>query len=78
MLVSQVYEGAGEKRRELGTFCGTTVPNKFRSSSSVIVVHFSTDSSRNGKGFVAGYSYAEGKPNRFHLLEIDFSFNITY
>ena len=65
-----MYEGTANNRRDLGTFCGKTVPSKFRSLSRDIVVHFTTDSSINRKGFVAGYSYAEGKLNTFITQEL--------
>jgi len=46
---------------QIGTFCGSTVPSEFVSTSNVLYVQFYTDSSISAAGFNATYTQQDCK-----------------
>ncbi|KAG9276492.1 cubilin [Astyanax mexicanus] len=52
----QIYDGDSVNYPLVGTFCGTTVPAPFVSSSNFLTVHFVSDGSVSFRGFNATYS----------------------
>ena len=61
IMLFKVYDGADNSGALIGSYCGIKSTTKFRSSSYALHVHFSTDSTSNAKGFVAGFSHADGR-----------------
>ena len=61
IMLFKVFDGVDNNGTLIGSYCGTESTMKFRSSSNVLHVHFSTDSTNNAKGFVAGFSHADGR-----------------
>ena len=57
----QVFDGANNEARLLGTFCGTSVPKKVRSTSNVLLVTFFADGTINGNGFNISFSQTDGR-----------------
>ena len=60
-MLFKVFDGVDNNGALIGSYCGTKSTTKIRSSSNVLHVHISTDSTRNAKGFVAGFSHADGR-----------------
>ena len=59
-MLFKVFDGVDNSGALIGSYCGRKSTMKFRSSSYALHVHFSTDNTSNAKGFVAGFSHAEG------------------
>lgn len=46
-----IYDGISTRYVLLGTYCGNTRPNSFRSSGRYLFLHFRSDGDVTGKGF---------------------------
>lgn len=56
----QIFDGfQADNATSLGRFCGQTKPGAFISTFNHLHIHFSSDASINGRGFVANYSFID-------------------
>jgi cubilin len=56
----QIFDGATDNNStSLGRFCGDIKPGAFTSSFNHLHIHFSSDASINGRGFIANYSFVD-------------------
>jgi cubilin len=56
----QVFDGASaDNSTSLGRFCGNDKPETFTSTYNHLHIHFSSDASIFGRGFVANYSFID-------------------
>lgn len=56
----EIYDGfQASNATSLGRFCGSVKPGIFTSTFNHLHVHFSSDASINGRGFVANYSFVD-------------------
>lgn len=56
----QIFDGfEAENATSLGRFCGKNKPGDFISTFNHLHIHFSSDASINGRGFVANYSFID-------------------
>lgn len=61
LFLFQLYDGVDENANLVGTFCGSTVPAPFLSTSNSLTVKFVTDSSVEREGFNATYITVDRK-----------------
>ena len=50
-----IYEGPNDTYPIIGTYNGTTLPSEITANSSEVFIHFTSNSSNNGKGFLLNY-----------------------
>jgi cubilin len=56
----EIFDGfEADNATSLGRFCGDTKPGTFTSSFNHLHVHFSSDASINGRGFMANFSFVD-------------------
>ncbi|KAF7484895.1 Hypothetical predicted protein [Marmota monax] len=55
----KLYDGESENDRLAGTFCGSTIPAPFISSSNFLTVHFVSDLTLEREGFNATYTFVD-------------------
>lgn len=57
-----VNESSGaDPSKPVGNFCGSSVPPVLLSTGNVLSIVFRSDDSANGDGFMASYSFIDGK-----------------
>lgn len=67
LFLFQLYDGGNENANLVGTFCGSTVPAPFLSTSNSLTVKFITDNSVQREGFNVTYTTVDRKYIFMHL-----------
>lgn len=62
-----VYDGTSIMDRQIGVFCGTSLPSPVRSSGQSLLVTFNTDRATTLQGFEAEFDFVESKSKQCML-----------
>lgn len=65
----------GENVNPIGKYCGTEKPPVIMSTSRALTLVFKTDESVNGEGFLATYSFIDGRNSKSLFITISYHNN---
>jgi hypothetical protein len=65
----QLFDGYNARAPLVGTFCGTTPPGTFESTSNHVFLKFTSDETKTGRGFTVFYTINSRSSNsHFHTF----------
>lgn len=68
----RVFDGVSDSAQEVGTYCGNNLPPITQSTTDALTVYFKSDSSLQGDGFSASYSFLDARESmKYYFFDFE-------